>query len=61
MPETKVYKQRIKRSHPLYNQFLHKLAYKCKGADINLYIAEESHTSGASFLDNEEPIKDSYP
>lgn len=43
-----------------YDIFIKKLEYKCEDLGIKLIIIEESYTSGTSFLDNEEPIKENY-
>lgn len=37
-----------------------RLAYKCESAGITFKTVEESYTSGTSFLDEEEPIKENY-
>lgn len=42
------------------NSFIEKLKYKSDDYGINLIITEESYTSGTSFLDKEEPVKDNY-
>lgn len=43
-----------------YESFIRKLEYKCSDAGINLIEIEESYTSGTSFLDDEQPIKENY-
>jgi len=43
-----------------YNLFISKLKYKCENYGINIFTTDEAYTSGTSFLDNEEPIKDNY-
>ncbi|HCL4447277.1 TPA: transposase [Clostridium botulinum] len=39
---------------------IEKIQYKAENIGLNVVITEESYTSGTSFLDNEEPIKDNY-
>ena len=34
--------------------------YKAKEEGITVILTEESYTSGTSFLDNEEPVKENY-
>lgn len=36
------------------------LTYKCENNGIKFIESEESYTSGTSFLDNEDPIKENY-
>jgi putative transposase len=43
-----------------YDLFLEKLKYKCEDMGINFILTDESYTSGTSFLDQEEPIKNNY-
>ncbi|KHO63192.1 transposase [Thermoanaerobacter sp. YS13] len=43
-----------------YYQFINMLKYKCEEEGINLILVEESYTSGCSFLDGEEIIKETY-
>jgi len=43
-----------------YEMFIGQLEYKCQDNNINLILTEESYTSGTSYLDNEEPVKDNY-
>lgn len=43
-----------------YNKFIQQLEYKCQEVGIRFITTNESYTSGTSFLDNEEPIKESY-
>lgn len=43
-----------------YDLFINKLKYKCEDIGIKVIETEESYTSGTSFLDNEEPIKENY-
>lgn len=43
-----------------YNMIISQLEYKCQDNNINFISTEESYTSGTSFLDNEEPVKDNY-
>ena len=40
--------------------FINQLRYKCENNGIRFITTEESYTSGTSFLDNEEPIKENY-
>ncbi|NEZ88095.1 transposase, partial [Clostridium botulinum] len=39
---------------------IEKIQYKAENVGLNVIITEESYTSGTSFLDNEEPIKENY-
>lgn len=39
---------------------LQQLKYKCENVGINYIEQEESYTSGTSFLDEENPIKENY-
>ena len=34
--------------------------YKAQNAGLNVILTEESYTSGTSFLDNEQPVKENY-
>jgi putative transposase len=43
-----------------YDILIKQLEYKCKDNNIKLVITNESYTSGTSFLDNEQPIKEYY-
>lgn len=43
-----------------YDMLIRQLTYKCEEAGINFITTDESYTSGTSFLDNEEPIKENY-
>lgn len=43
-----------------YQMLLQQLKYKCEDVGINYIETEESYTSGTSFLDGEEPIKQNY-
>lgn len=43
-----------------YDMFINQLAYKCENIGIMFITTEESYTSGTSFLDGEEPIKENY-
>lgn len=43
-----------------YDKFIQQLEYKCLDNGINLTVTDESYTSGTSFLDAEEPIKEDY-
>ncbi len=43
-----------------YDMFIKQLEYKCQNVGIRFITNNESYTSGTSFLDNEEPIKDNY-
>lgn len=43
-----------------YQMLLGQLQYKCENAGIKYVETEESYTSGTSFLDGEEPIKENY-
>ena len=40
--------------------FVNQLKYKCEEQGIKFITTEEDYTSGTSFLDNEEPTKESY-
>ncbi|NFF82483.1 hypothetical protein FC764_14790 [Clostridium botulinum] len=39
---------------------IEKIQYKAENIGIKVIVIEESYTSGTSFLDNEEPIKENY-
>jgi putative transposase len=41
-------------------EFINKLIDKGKDVGIEVILAEESYTSGTSFLDNEYPVKANY-
>ena len=41
-------------------RFIEMCQYKGQECGINVILSEESYTSGTSFLDNEEPIKENY-
>ena len=43
-----------------FDLYIKRLTYKCQDLGIRVYIAEESYTSGTSYLDNESPTKDFY-
>lgn len=43
-----------------YDIFINMLEYKCQNDNIKFILHEESYTSGTSFLDQEEPIKENY-
>lgn len=43
-----------------YELFIKMLSYKCANNGIKFIENEESYTSGTSFLDNEDPIKENY-
>ena len=43
-----------------YQLFINNLKYKCEEVGIKVILTEESYTSGTSFLDNEQPIKENY-
>ena len=43
-----------------YENIVWRLSYKCETVGILFKIPEESFTSGTSFLDGEEPIKENY-
>ena len=43
-----------------YDMFIRQLDYKCQNVGIRFITNNESYTSGTSFLDNEEPIKQNY-
>ena len=43
-----------------FEMLINQLNYKCEDNNIKLIETNESYTSGTSFLDGEEPIKDNY-
>ena len=43
-----------------YQMLLQQLKYKCENVGIKYIEHEESYTSGTSFLDEEEPVKQNY-
>jgi putative transposase len=43
-----------------YDILIKQLEYKCQENNIALLTTEESYTSGTSFIDNEEPLKENY-
>lgn len=43
-----------------YSMLLQQLKYKCENLGIKCIETEESYTSGTSFLDEEEPVKQNY-
>jgi len=43
-----------------YDLLIKQLKYKCDECGIQFVNTEENYTSGTSFLDNEEPIKENY-
>ena len=44
----------------LHSRFIEMMQYKVQNVGLNVILTEESYTSGTSFLDNEEPVKDNY-
>ena len=44
----------------LHSRFIEMMQYKAQNVGLNVILTEESYTSGTSFLDNEEPVKDNY-
>ena len=43
-----------------YDMFFKMLQYKCENNGIRFITVDESYTSGTSFLDEEEPVKENY-
>ena len=43
-----------------YDMFFKMLQYKCENNGIRFILVDESYTSGTSFLDEEEPVKENY-
>ena len=43
-----------------YNRLIEMIQYKAEEYGISVVLTEESYTSGTSFLDNEDPIKENY-
>lgn len=43
-----------------HHSVIQKLEYKCENYGIKFFLTEEGYTSGTSFLDGEEPIKQNY-
>ena len=43
-----------------YDLFIKMLAYKCENNGIGFRVQEESYTSGTSFVDSENPVKENY-
>lgn len=43
-----------------FEMLINQLNYKCEDNNIKLIETNESYTSGTSFLDNEEPVKNNY-
>lgn len=43
-----------------FNMFMQMLEYKCENNGIKFIETEEAYTSGTSFLDKEDPIKQNY-
>ena len=43
-----------------YDLFIQMLAYKCENNGIKFTMCNESYTSGTSFVDGEEPVKENY-
>ena len=43
-----------------YDMFINMLQYKCENHGIKSIVIEESYTSGTSFLDHEQPVKENY-
>ena len=43
-----------------FDMFINQIQSKCEEHGIEVIITEESYTSGTSFLDNEDPIKQNY-
>ncbi|MGV8172870.1 MAG: RNA-guided endonuclease InsQ/TnpB family protein [Methanobrevibacter sp.] len=43
-----------------HKQLVEQLQYKCEANGIRFVTTEESYTSGTSFLDDEQPIKENY-
>ena len=43
-----------------YESIIRRLSYKCENSGIKFIQTNEGYTSGTSFLDGEEPIKENY-
>ena len=43
-----------------YDMFIHQLKSKCEENGIEVITIEEGYTSGTSFLDKEQPVKENY-
>lgn len=43
-----------------YESIIQRLTYKCENEGIKFITTDESYTSGTSFLDEEDPIKENY-
>lgn len=43
-----------------HRRFIEMVQYKAQNVGVNVILTEESYTSGTSFLDNEDPVKDNY-
>ena len=43
-----------------FDMFINQIKSKCEEHGVEVVITEESYTSGTSFLDNEQPIKENY-
>lgn len=43
-----------------YQLFINDLQYKCEEVGIKVILTDEAYTSGTSFLDSEQPIKENY-
>lgn len=43
-----------------FDMFIQMLAYKCENNGIRFIETEEGYTSGTSFVDNEDPVKENY-
>ena len=43
-----------------YDMFFKMLQYKCENNGIRFILVDESYTSGTSFLDEEDPVKENY-
>ena len=43
-----------------YDMFFKMLQYKCENNSIRFVMVDESYTSGTSFLDEEDPVKEKY-
>lgn len=43
-----------------FAKFIQMIEYKAQEVGINVKLTEESYTSGTSFLDDEEPVKENY-
>ena len=41
-------------------RFIEMIRYKAQNVGLNVILTEESYTSGTSFFDKEEPVKDNY-